>query len=88
MIVLVNINKQNPVKGEIVKVYSHLFEDYYRAKIINIENNDKFQVFHIDFGSTEFVCLSDIFELTDNCDLKVFINICSYLIIKSISFYT
>ncbi|XP_029347622.1 uncharacterized protein LOC100166817 isoform X3 [Acyrthosiphon pisum] len=56
--------KTNLVIGDIVKVFSHSFQDFYRAKIINIDNKD-FYVSYIDFGNTELVHLADIFELSD-----------------------
>ncbi|XP_022168298.1 uncharacterized protein LOC111032328 isoform X2 [Myzus persicae] len=58
------IIKINPVIGDIVKVYSHSFGDFYRAKILNIENKD-FYVSYIDFGNIEKVHSADIFELSD-----------------------
>lgn len=56
--------KPNPIIGDIVKVFSHSFQDFYRAKILNIDNND-FYVSYIDFGNTETVNSDDIFELSD-----------------------
>lgn len=63
-------NKTCVVEGEIVKVFSPLYQRFYRAKIIFIINAE-YQVFYIDFGQTEFVKLSDIFELSDNLKKKV-----------------
>lgn len=54
----------NPLIGDIVKVFSHSFNDFFRAKILNIDNAD-FYVSYIDFGNTENVHLDQIFELSD-----------------------
>jgi len=62
--------KTNLVIGDIVKVFSHSFQDFYRAKILNIDNND-FYVSYIDFGNTEKVHLGDIFELSDELKKEV-----------------
>ncbi|KAL4141977.1 hypothetical protein QTP88_004511 [Uroleucon formosanum] len=56
--------KSNIVIGDIVKVFSHSFQGFYRAKITNIDNINVY-VFYIDFGNTETVQLDDIFELSD-----------------------
>jgi len=63
--------KINPVKGDIVKVFSNTFNDFYRAKILDI-NNNKFHVSYIDFGNTEFVSSNEIFELSDKLKIKVY----------------
>lgn len=65
------IIKINPVIGDIVKVYSHSFGDFYRAKILNIENKD-FYVSYIDFGNIEKVHSADIFELSDELKKEVY----------------
>lgn len=62
--------KINPVIGDIVKVFSNSFNDFYRAKILDI-NNNKFHVSYIDFGNTEFVSSNEIFELSDELKIKV-----------------
>ncbi|KAE9524914.1 hypothetical protein AGLY_014964 [Aphis glycines] len=61
--------KINPVIGDIVKVFSNSFNDFYRAKILDI-NNNKFHVSYIDFGNTEFVSSNEIFELSDELKIK------------------
>lgn len=63
--------KINPVIGDIVKVFSNSFNDFYRAKILDI-NNNKFHVSYIDFGNTEFVSSNEIFELSDELKIKVY----------------
>jgi len=62
--------KINPAIGDIVKVFSNSFNDFYRAKILNI-NDNKFHVSYIDFGNTEFVSSNEIFELSDELKIKV-----------------
>lgn len=58
--------------GDFVKVYSPFFNDFYRAKIIDIiDNNNEFHVFFIDFGNTEIVRSSDIFKLSHELQTKV-----------------
>lgn len=66
--------KTNPNLDDIVKVLSPTFEDFYRAKIVNIGNNGEFNVFYIDFGNTEVVQSNNIFELSDDFKLKVIFN--------------
>lgn len=66
--------KTNIVIGDIVKVLSPSFKDYYRAEIVSSENNDSFYVFYIDFGNKELVKSSDIVELEDNLRKKVLLN--------------
>ncbi|XP_026818102.1 uncharacterized protein LOC113557019 isoform X2 [Rhopalosiphum maidis] len=61
--------KVNPAIGDIVKVFSHLFSDFYRAKILDIDNN-QFHVSYIDFGNTEIVSSNEIFELSDELKIK------------------
>lgn len=61
---------RNPTVGDIVKVHSPSFREFFRAKIINIKN-EKFHVVYIDFGSTEIIHLSDIFELSEELKKKV-----------------
>lgn len=61
--------KSNIVIGDIVKVFSHSYEGFFRAKIINIDNINVY-VSYIDFGNTETVQLDDIFELTDELKEK------------------
>lgn len=63
--------KTNPLLGDIVKVLSPTFEDFYRAKILSVENNSDFNVFYIDFGNTEVVQSNNIFELSDDFKIKV-----------------
>lgn len=63
--------KENPTIEDIVKVLSPSYKDFYRAKILNIGNNNDFHVFYIDFGNTEVVQSSDIFELSDELKIKV-----------------
>lgn len=43
----------------------------FRAKIINIIINEGFEVSYIDFGNTEIIQLSDIFELSNELKEKV-----------------
>jgi len=64
------ITKVNPVVGDIVKVYSHSFDGFYRAKILNIDKKD-FYVSYIDFGNVEKVHSCDIFELSDELKKEV-----------------
>lgn len=59
--------QSNLAIGDIVKVVSS-YGHFCRGEIISIEN-DKCQVFCIDFGNTEIFHLNDIFELSD--DLKI-----------------
>lgn len=58
--------KKNPVVGDLVKVLSPEFEELlFRAEILSIENEGSIQVSYIDFGNTEIVQPSDIFELSN-----------------------
>lgn len=66
--------KTNPLLDDVVKVLSPTFEDFYRAKILNIGNNGDILVFYIDFGNTEVVQSNNIFELSDDLKLKVIFN--------------
>lgn len=66
--------KKNPLSNDIVKVLSPTFQDFYRAKILNIEKNGDFNVFYIDFGNTEVVQSNNIFELSDDFKIKVIFN--------------
>lgn len=59
------ILKKNPNVGDIVKVYSTEFADFFRAEILTIENDNSFLVSYIDFGNTEIVKPRDIFELSN-----------------------
>jgi len=63
--------KTDPVIGDIVNVFSPLYQSFYRAKIIRIVDNTDFHVFYIDFGNTEVVHLSDVFELSDTLKKEV-----------------
>lgn len=60
--------------GDIVKVFSPTFEDFYRAKIIDITNNGDCCVFYIDYGNTEVVSPSSVFQLSDNLKNNVNFN--------------
>jgi len=71
LFLLDRIIKINPVVGDIVKVLSKSFGGLYRAKILNIDNND-FHVSYIDFGNTEIVHSSEIFELSDELKKEVY----------------
>lgn len=64
----------NPVIGDVVKVYSQLYRQFYRAKVISSEGNNCFCVSYIDYGDTEVVESSDIFELAENIKKKVELN--------------
>lgn len=57
--------------GDIVKVFSLSFGGYYRAEIKNVINTD-FYVSYIDYGNTELVQSSDIFELSNELKEQVF----------------
>lgn len=57
--------KTNPVIGDIVKALSLEFQSMFRAKILNIENNGSCLVCYIDYGNTEVVQSSDIYELSE-----------------------
>lgn len=61
---------RNPIVGDIVKIHSPSLKEFYRAKIISIENKE-FRVFYIDFGITETIHLSNIFELSEELKEKV-----------------
>lgn len=63
--------KTNVVIGDIVKVSSPSFQELYRAKVLQIVDDVNFCVFYIDFGNTEVVKSSDIFELSDNLKTEV-----------------
>lgn len=67
--------KTNIVIGDIVKVFSPTFQELYRAKIIQNVDGVNFRVFYIDFGNTEVVESSNIFELSDNLESKVHYNL-------------
>lgn len=73
--------KTNVAIGDIVKVFSHSFQDFFRAKIIDIDEKD-FYVSYIDFGNTESVHLADIFELTDELKKEVWQKSCSIYVLK------
>lgn len=73
--------KTNLVIGDIVKVFSHSFQDLFRAKIIKIDNKD-FYVSYIDFGNTELVHLADIFELSDELKKEVLLISCDIYVLK------
>jgi len=73
--------KTNPAIGNIVKVFSPYFQDFYRAKILNIVNNNEFHVSYIDFGNVEIVHLNDIFELEHELSKEVSIYIYIYNIL-------
>ncbi|VVC33181.1 Tudor domain [Cinara cedri] len=62
------INKINLNIGDVVKVQSPSNKKVYRARIINIINNGDCCVFYFDFGKTEVVSPTYIYELSD--DLK------------------
>lgn len=64
--------KNNPTAGDIVIVSSPTFNGFYRAEIKNVIDTD-FYVSHIDFGSTEVVKLSNIFELSNELKKEVLI---------------
>lgn len=63
--------KTNLVIGDIVKVFSPSFQGLYRAEIINIVDNTDFHVSYLDFGNTEIIQSSDIFELSDELKIEV-----------------
>lgn len=63
--------KTNAVIGDIVLMFSPSFQEFYRAKIINIKNID-FHVSFIDYGNTEVVKSSNIFDLSDDLKNKVY----------------
>lgn len=67
--------KTNIVIGDIVKVFSPTFQELYRAKIIQNVDGVNFRVFYIDFGNTEVVESTNIFELSDNLESKVHYNL-------------
>jgi len=75
--------KVNPAIGDIVKVFSHLFSDFYRAKILDIDNN-QFHVSYIDFGNTEIVSSNEIFELSDELKIKVYQKVMIYMYLNLI----
>lgn len=64
--------KKHPAVGDIVKVLSPSFKDFFRAEIKNVINND-FHVSYIDFGNTEVVQSSNIFELSNELKKEVII---------------
>lgn len=66
-------NKINPVIGDIVKVFSPFYKEFFRAKIVEIKGNN-YQVFYMDFGNYEQVQLRDIFELSNDFKIKVSYN--------------
>lgn len=72
--------KSNIVIGDIVKVFSHSFQGFYRAKITNIDNINVY-VFYIDFGNTETVQLDDIFELSDELKKEVWQKSCAIYVL-------
>ncbi|VVC40574.1 Hypothetical protein CINCED_3A001375 [Cinara cedri] len=61
---------RNLVIGDTVKVLSPSFEDLFRAKIVNIKDNGDCYVFYSDYGNTEVVSPSNIFQLSDNLKKK------------------
>ncbi|XP_050441642.1 uncharacterized protein LOC126846351 isoform X4 [Adelges cooleyi] len=71
--------KTEPKVGEVYKVKSPSDNQFYRGKIISIDKNTSFEVFYIDFGNTENVKTSDIFELEvqfkEMIDLPVLVGI-------------
>ncbi len=81
-------NKLEPVKQAIVnKLYVAQYDEdsqYYRAKVIGIESDQKYDVFYVDFGNTSQVRLDQLREISHddlvapypksyalNCQLKV-----------------
>lgn len=53
-----------------MKVFSIIYNSTFRAKIIDIQANCC-SVFYLDYGDTEVVELSKLFELSDDLKQKV-----------------
>lgn len=64
-IIFLDRKTTNSIIGDIVKVFSPFYQSFFRARIENIVDNTKFHVSYVDFGNTEIVNPSDIFELSD-----------------------
>lgn len=64
--------KTNLALGDIVKAFSPSYEELYRAKVLNIENNGDIYVLFIDFGNTERIPSNYIYELSETLNIKVY----------------